>query len=106
MTKEIDSCLEKIIKRIATLEAKDEGLKKFCREKWDVNWYGTLRWQEEYEKRHAKCQSELKTLNFYKKAIYDIYLTAIEKGLEEGTKTERIYLGLEEADYESAESVG
>ena len=98
MNKEIDACLTKIKKRIKILEDKDADLKKYCLEKWSVDWYGTLRWQEEYEKRHIKDQKELQMLRIYKDQIYNTYLALIEKGLEDGTDAERAFLGLKKED--------
>lgn len=104
MTKEVESCLNKIKAKIARIEAKDADLKQNCREKWDVDWYGMTRWEEEYEKRHVKYQQELDRLMFYSQSIYQVYLAAVEKGLEDGTKTERIYLGIEEETHDESES--
>jgi hypothetical protein len=104
MTKEVDTFLTKIKKKIATLEFKDNELKNYCRERWDVNWYGMTRWEEEYEKRHAKYRKEIEKLTHYRNQVYNVYLALVEAGLEEGTKAERIYLGLETEDSDHEES--
>lgn len=94
MNKEIEACYTKIKKKIEKLEEKKANLKKYCREKWDEDTYG-IRWMSEYDERLPKVESELKKLEWWKTAVYDMYLIAVENGIEEGTHTERVFLGLE-----------
>ena len=48
----------------------------------------------EYCKRSAKLEKELKQLRFWHKQLYEMHLAAVEKGIEEGTHTEMVYLGM------------
>ena len=100
MQKDVEKAYEKIKKRIAALKVKDSELEQKCREKWDVNWYGHLRWEDEYEKRHAKIQDEIRYLKWWETRLYDLHLMAVEQGVETGTKTERHFLCMDQDETE------
>ena len=104
MQADIQACYEKLKKKVAKLEQKDANLREYCRERFPIDLFGCCRWIDEYEKRHAKIQQELEYLRFYEKIIYDVHLTAVERGIEKGSYTERSYLGMEEADDVSSDS--
>ena len=75
MLKEIEAVRAKLQKKIADREQKLNGLMDMCRERWDVNWYGYEKYQDEYNKRSAKLEKELKQL----KKEYDRDLTPEEQ---------------------------
>lgn len=96
MLKEIEAVRAKLQKKIAEREEKLAGLMDWCKDRYDVNWYGYQRYQDEYEKRATKIEKELKQLKFWHKELYNLHLAAVEAGIEEGTHTEKVYLGMEE----------
>lgn len=99
MQKDVEKVYLKLQKRIQLLNDKDGDLKKTCRDKWDVNWYGMTRWEDEYEKRHKKIQDEIRVLDWWQKNLYELHLIAVEQGIEEGTKNERHYLGMDPEEF-------
>ena len=94
MLKEIESVRTKLQKKIEDREQKLNGLMDWCKDRYDVNWYGYQKYQDEYTKRSAKLEKELKQLRFWHKQLYEMHLAAVEKGIEEGTRTEMVYLGM------------
>ena len=94
MLKEIEAVRAKLQKKIEDREQKLNGLMDMCRERWDVNWYGYEKYQDEYNKRSAKLEKELKQLKWWHKQLYEMYLSAVELKIEEGTRTEMVYLGM------------
>lgn len=94
MLKEIESVRTKLQKKIEDREQKLNGLMDWCKEKYDVNWYGHIRYEEEYEKRSQKLNRELNQLKFWHKQLYEMHLAAVEQGIEDGTHSELVYLGL------------
>lgn len=94
MLKEIESVRTKLQKKIEDREQKLNGLMDWCKDKWDVNWYGYDKYQDEYAKRSAKLEKELKQLKWWNKQLYEMHLSAVELKIEEGTRTEMVYLGM------------
>lgn len=98
MLKEIEQARTKIQKKIDQNQEKLDGLMDWCREKYDVNWYGHQRYEDEYEKRSQKLNKELKQLRFWHQQLYEMHLAAVERGIEDGTHAEQVYLGIIEED--------
>lgn len=94
MLKEIEAVRTKLQKKIADREQKLDGLLDWCKDKYDVNWYGYEKYQHEYEKRSEKLRMELKQLKWWHKQLYEMHLSAVEFGIEDGTHTEMVYLGM------------
>ena len=94
MLKEIEAVRAKLQKKIEDREQKLNGLMDWCKDKWDVNWYGYDKYQDEYAKRSAKLEKELKQLKWWNKQLYEMHLSAVELKIEEGTRTEMVYLGM------------
>ena len=55
---------------------------------------GSEDWLDEYNKRSAKLEKELKQLKWWHKQLYEMHLSAVELKIEEGTRTEMVYLGM------------
>lgn len=92
--KDIEKLRTRLQKKIEEREEKLAGLMDYCKDRYDVNWYGYQKYQDEYAKRSAKLEKELKQLKFWHKELYNLHLAAVEAGIEEGTKTEQVYLGM------------
>ena len=96
MLKEIEAVRAKLQKKIADREEKLAGLMDWCKDRYDVNMYGHQRYHDEYDKRATKIEKELKQLKFWNKELYNLHLAAVEAGIEDGTHTEKVYLGMED----------
>lgn len=94
MLKEIEAVRTKLQKKIEEREAKLNGLMDWCKDRYDVNWYGYQKYQDEYAKRSAKLEKELKQYQFWYKQLYEMHLAAVEAGIEDGTHAELVYLGM------------
>lgn len=100
MLKDIETARDRIQKKIDAREEKLTGLMDWCKDRYDVNWYGYERCQTEYEKRAEKINKELQQLNWWKKQLYQLHLAAVEAGIEDGTHAELVYLGKIQEDVE------
>ena len=98
MLKDIETVRTRLQKKIEDREAKLNGLMDWCKDRYDVNWYGYQKYQDEYEKRSAKLEKELKQYRFWHKQLYEIHLAAVEAGIEDGTHAEMVYLGMIEEE--------
>lgn len=99
MLKDIETLRTRLQKKIDQNQEKLDGLMDWCMEKYDVNWYGHQRFEDEYEKRSAKLNRELNQLRYWHKQLYELHLSAVEMGIEDGTHAEMVYLGMiEEGD--------
>lgn len=96
MLKEIEAVRAKLYKKIAVREERLAGLMDWCKDKYDVNWYGHERFHTEYERRSVKLEKDLKQLKWWHKQLYEMHLSAVEMGIEDGTHTEMVYLGMTE----------